>query len=76
MTTGLPKLRKLREAHGLSLRALADMVGMSYVALFRLEVGETDPRLSTLRRLAAALGVTVGDIVREGEPAKKRARRK
>ena len=54
---------------------MADKVGMSYVALFRLESGLTDPRLGTLRRLAKALGVTVADLIGEGKPARRRARR-
>ena len=68
-------LRRIREARGYSLRALADRVGMSHVALFRLEAGQTDPRLSTLRRLAKALKVTVADLIVEGKPARRRARR-
>lgn len=74
MSKGLPMLREVREAQGYSLRALADKVGMAYPALFRLESGEADPRLSTLRRLAKALNVTVAEIIGEGRPARKRAR--
>ncbi len=75
MKPGLPNLRKIREAKGYSLRTLADKVGMSYVALFRLESGETDPRLSTLRKLAKALNVTVAELIGEGKPARRRVRR-
>lgn len=75
MTRGLPILTQLRETKGYSLRRLADKVGMSYVALFRLERGATDPRLSTLRRLAKALDVTVADVIGEGKPVRKRAGR-
>ncbi len=60
---------------GYSLRKMADKVGMSYVALFRLESGETDPRLSTLRKLAKALNVTVAELIGE-MPVRKRARRR
>jgi transcriptional regulator with XRE-family HTH domain len=69
-------LRQIREAQGYSLRALADKVGMAYPALFRLESGEADPRLSTLRKLANALNVTVAELIGEGRPAHKRARGK
>lgn len=68
-------LRRIREAKGYSLRGLADKVGMSYVALFRLESGITDPRLGTLRKVAKALNVTVADLIGEGKPARKRAGR-
>ena len=74
MTHGLPMLKQLREKQGYSIRALAEKVGMAYPALFRLERGEADPRLSTLRRLAKALDVTVAEIIGEGKPARKRAR--
>jgi transcriptional regulator with XRE-family HTH domain len=68
-------LRQIRERQGYSIRALAEKVGMAYPALFRLESGEADPRLSTLRRLAKALNVTVADLIGEGKPARKRAGR-
>ena len=75
MKRGLPRLTQIREAKGYSLRRLANKVGMSYVALFRLERGETDPRLGTLRKLAKALRVGVAELIGEGKPAPKRARR-
>ena len=75
MKRGLPMLTKIREGKGYSLRRLADKVGMSYVALFRLECGETDPRLNTLRKLSKALSATVAELIGEGKPARKRAGR-
>ena len=60
-------LRQIREAQGYSLRGLADKVGMAYPALFRLESGGADPRLSTLRKLAKALNVKVADLIGEGK---------
>ena len=48
---------------------------MSHVALFRLETGQTDPRLGTLRKVARALNMTIGELVEEGKPARKRAGR-
>ncbi len=70
--TGLPSIRRIRITQGYSLRALADKVRMSYVALFRLENGQTGPRLGTLRKLARALGVTVAELIEEGRPAESR----
>jgi transcriptional regulator with XRE-family HTH domain len=75
MKKGLPMLTEIREAKGYSLRRLADIVGMSYVALYRLERGETDPRLGTLRKLAKALNVRVAELIGEGKPARKQAGR-
>jgi len=73
-------VRAWRGVRGLSQRALAERAGVGYVLVARLELGQTDPRLSTLRRLAEALNVTVGELV-DGEPgtgkrpARKRAGR-
>ena len=63
-------LRQIREQQGMSQRALAKAAGITQAALFRLESGETDPRLSTLRAIAEALGVTVAEIIGEGRPRK------
>jgi transcriptional regulator with XRE-family HTH domain len=59
MSHGLFKVCELREAKGYSLRQLAEKVGMSYVTLFRLATGETDPRLGKFRRIAKTLNVNV-----------------
>ncbi len=61
------RVRGWREARGLSQRALAERAEVGYVLVARLELGQTDPRLSTLRRLAEALDVTVGELV-DGAP--------
>jgi len=55
-------LKFLREQQGLSLRTLAVMAGVHYTSLVRLEAGRYDPRLSTLRKIAGALGVRVQDL--------------
>ncbi len=60
------RLRAMRQRSGFSLRKLAKEAGVHYVSLVRLEAGEFDPRLSTLRKLAKALGVTVAGLIGEG----------
>lgn len=59
----LKNLVKLRAKRGLSQRALAKLSGISYVHIARMETGDHDPRLSTLKALAKALKVTIGDLV-------------
>jgi predicted transcriptional regulator len=66
-------LRKWRAVRGLSQRALAERAGVGYVVIARLELGQTDPRLSTLTKLAEALKLTVGELV---DSPTKRAREK
>jgi DNA-binding XRE family transcriptional regulator/mannose-6-phosphate isomerase-like protein (cupin superfamily) len=52
-------LRELREAHGISMRALATRSGLSANALSMIERGKTSPSVSTLYKLADALGVSI-----------------
>lgn len=60
MLRKLPMLRKQRK---LSQRALAELSGISYVHIARMETGDYDPRLSTLQALAKALKVKIGELV-------------
>jgi transcriptional regulator with XRE-family HTH domain len=58
-------LRAIREGKGVSLRALKVLSGVAVATLARIEAGNYDPRLSTVRRIAKALGVTVAELVGE-----------
>ncbi|MCE9647467.1 MAG: helix-turn-helix domain-containing protein [Chloroflexi bacterium] len=52
-------LRELREARGISMRTLAAKSGLSANALSMIERGKTSPSVSTLYKLADALGVSI-----------------
>lgn len=52
----MKELKKARQGKGVSQRRLAALAHLSYKTLQLLETGGHDPRLSTLGRLAAALG--------------------
>jgi DNA-binding XRE family transcriptional regulator len=52
-------LKAARESSGLSLRELEAMTGISRGNLSRLENGDNNPTIATLRRYAAAIGKTV-----------------
>jgi len=52
-------LRELREARGISMRTLATKSGLSANALSMIERGKTSPSVSTLYKLANALGVSI-----------------
>ncbi len=73
-------VRAWREARGISQRALAERAGIGYVIIARLELGQTDPRLSTLTKLAEAMGVSVPELFtppgKPKQPARTRARGK
>lgn len=53
------RLRELREGQGISMRALAARSGLSANALSMIERGKTSPSVSTLYKLADALGVSI-----------------
>lgn len=59
----MKKLVTVRKKKGLSQRALAKVSGVGHITIARLEVGQFDPRLSTLRALAKALKVKVADLI-------------
>jgi transcriptional regulator with XRE-family HTH domain len=57
------RLRTLREQRGLSLRKLAELSGVHYMNLFKIENGDVDPQLSTLLKLCKTFGVTLDGLV-------------
>lgn len=60
------RLRSLRESKKLTQQQLATAAGLSLSVLSRIEYGGTpDPRISTLRALAKALGVSLDDLAGE-----------
>lgn len=62
---GLPaRLRGVRHKRGLSLVELASRSGLSKKTIVNAEKGRSTPRRETIEKLAAALGVEPGDLVR------------
>jgi transcriptional regulator with XRE-family HTH domain len=66
------RLRALREAMGLSQRALAALAGVAPETVARLEGDWTPTRLATLRKIAATLGVPP-EALAGGRPAADKA---
>lgn len=60
------RLRALRSERELSLRALAEQSGVSANAISRIERGESSPTVSSLHRLARALGVHITQLFDTG----------
>ena len=57
------KLKRLRANQRLTQEALARKANVSLGYLARLETGQHDPKLSTLHKIAKALGVRVADLL-------------
>ena len=58
-------LKEMRGRRGLSQRKLAKQAGVSFRALQMIEAGQTDMRLSSLEKIASALGTPAGLIQAE-----------
>ena len=56
------KIRALREVRGLSLKALATEAGVSVSFVSQVERGVANPSVASLRRLAQALGSSIGAL--------------
>ena len=59
---GVSLIRAWREYYGLTQKVLAHRAGMTQPALARLEKADARPRTATLKKLAAALNITVDQI--------------
>jgi DNA-binding XRE family transcriptional regulator len=56
-------LRVFRNLRGLTQAALAGQAGVNRVSLAEIETGRKQGSIATLRKLAAALGVALDDLV-------------
>ena len=61
------KLYILRKAMGLTQKQVAMLAGVSEAAICLYEKGERSPNLTTAKRLADALGVTVDELIGGGK---------
>jgi transcriptional regulator with XRE-family HTH domain len=74
------KLRELREKAKLTQQQLAVQSGLSISIVQQLEQGQsTEPRLTTIKKLARALGVSSDELIEmhsdEPEPPRKRGKK-
>lgn len=56
------KLRQLREKAGMSQTDLAEILGVTQVAVSKWELGQSMPRVSMLSRIAKVLRCKVADF--------------
>jgi len=57
------RVKQLREQHDMTQEQLAKKAGLSRPYLARLETARSNPSLSTLEKLAKALGVPVKTLL-------------
>ncbi|MGE5444570.1 MAG: helix-turn-helix transcriptional regulator [Ignavibacteriales bacterium] len=62
MRTG-EKIKKAREARGLTQEQLAKLLDKKQPYIARLESGKYNPRLDILRKIAKVLGVEPKDLI-------------
>jgi transcriptional regulator with XRE-family HTH domain len=70
--TLLPALRALRQSKGLSQQDLSELAEVSAGTVYRLEHELRGAYPQTIRKLAAALGVSPVELVQEPRPARER----
>ena len=58
------RLRQLREERALRQEDLAELAGVGKNTINRLERNKTEPHMTTVRKLAEALGVEPAKLVR------------
>jgi transcriptional regulator with XRE-family HTH domain len=68
MITFGERLRAWRRYRSLTQRGLSDSTGIPQPNVAALESGRVEPKLSTLERLAAGLGVTLGTLLDRRPP--------
>jgi transcriptional regulator with XRE-family HTH domain len=64
-----PKVRKLRKQAGLSLQQLAEQSNVSAAAIHKIEQSGMVPTITTLLKVAGALGRPVSYFVEEDDPS-------
>jgi transcriptional regulator with XRE-family HTH domain len=63
------RVREARKQRGLTTRGLAELAGVTQAFISQIELGQVAPSLSTMFRVAGALGITLGELFYEQESA-------
>jgi transcriptional regulator with XRE-family HTH domain len=61
------RIKQIREAKGLTAKQVISEVDMGAAMYSRIENGKTEPSLSTLEKIAKALGVSLSDFFAHNE---------
>jgi transcriptional regulator with XRE-family HTH domain len=65
MTTG-ERIKKVRKQKGMTQKELADKLGITNNSLSRYEIGERQPPVDMLEKIANALGVQMWELLYDG----------
>lgn len=68
-------MRKLRKACGLTMKELGRSVGVAESTISLYETGKHEPDIQTMLRIAAALGVSVDELLGDSIPVQQNATR-
>lgn len=60
------RIRILRKQQQRTLKEIAERCGFTISLLSKIESGKTSPPVATLTKIAAALGVSLGDLINDG----------
>ena len=63
LLAGENRVKVWREHRGLSQRALAERAGLNFAYLSQIETGVRQGPVATMKKLAAALGLEVSDLI-------------
>lgn len=61
------RIKRVRQAQGLSQKRLADMVGIDRTYLIQVEQGKRNLGFNNLHKIAAGLGVTLSELSETNE---------
>lgn len=71
--TWATRVYERRKAIGLTQSQVAQLAGITQVALSKIELGRNNPRVTTMDALAKALGTTVEDLFPIGSRPRSRS---
>lgn len=60
-------IRRMREEVGITQTKLAQVINIHQESLSRIELGRIKPSLTTLEKIAAALGVAISELFDDNE---------
>lgn len=62
------KIREIRKGLGLTMRQLADLVGVNYTTIYRVETGKVSPSVVLLSDIAHHLGHSITSLLEAERP--------